>query len=41
MRAMNNNSNAEYLALRRLFVSYAKMLASREMCPTIRDYHEI
>ena len=38
---MNNQSKAEYLAIRQLFVAYAKMLASREMFPTIRDYHEI
>ena len=37
---MNNHSNAEYLTLRQLFVAYARMLASREMFPAIRDFHE-
>jgi len=40
MHAMNNHSNAEYLTLRQLFVAYARMLASREMFPVIRDFHE-
>ena len=36
---MTNHSNAEYLTLRHLFVAYARMLASREMFPAIRDFH--
>lgn len=37
---MSNHPNAEYLTLRQLFVAYARMLASRQMFPAIRDYHE-
>lgn len=37
---MNNHSNAEFLTLRQLFVAYARMRATREMVPVIRDYHE-
>jgi hypothetical protein len=37
---MHNHSNAEHLTLRHLFVAYARMLASWEMFPAIRDYHE-
>jgi hypothetical protein len=37
---MKNNSNAEYLPLRLLFVAYARMLDTRKMFPTVRDYYE-
>lgn len=36
---MNNQSNAEYLTLRQLFVAYARMLATRDHFPSSRDHH--